>query len=87
MQPVGKNNGTVQGHKYFECPPKCGVLVAPSKVSLIAEASEVSAAVGAKNDAAPAAAKNAAPVTEGLVRVTVAKPLGISIMGTAEEGI
>ena len=29
---VGENNGTVDGHGYFNCPPKCGVLVQPQKV-------------------------------------------------------
>eukprot|EP00035_Acanthoeca_spectabilis_P031533 m.14588 g.14588 ORF g.14588 m.14588 type:complete len:334 (+) comp4804_c0_seq1:483-1484(+) len=31
----GNNNGTIKGHTYFECPPKCGVLVAPSKCSKV----------------------------------------------------
>lgn len=31
----GLNNGTVQGHQYFECPPECGVLVVPDKVILL----------------------------------------------------
>lgn len=29
---MGNNNGTVNGHKYFECAPEKGVLVIPSKV-------------------------------------------------------
>ena len=30
----GKNNGTVQGVKYFDCPPKKGVFVRPKNVKL-----------------------------------------------------
>lgn len=33
-RPVGKNNGTVDGHVYFECGPMHGVLLLPKKVSL-----------------------------------------------------
>jgi len=33
--PLGRNNGTVKGHTYFSCPPKCGVLVLPVKVVAI----------------------------------------------------
>ena len=29
---AGNNNGTVNGHKYFECAPKKGVLVVPAKI-------------------------------------------------------
>ena len=32
---IGRNNGTVRGHKYFECEDKKGVLVAPHKVSKV----------------------------------------------------
>lgn len=38
---LGKNNGTVGGHKYFECDDDCGVLVNPDKVSLIEELEEM----------------------------------------------
>ena len=31
---IGKNNGTVGGHQYFDCKENYGVLVAPGKVSL-----------------------------------------------------
>jgi hypothetical protein len=36
---IGRNNGTVKGHKYFECQELHGVLVAPYKVSLVKELS------------------------------------------------
>ena len=36
---VGRNNGTVNGHKYFVCEEMHGVLVVPYKVSLINELS------------------------------------------------
>lgn len=29
---VGRNAGTIKGHAYFSCPPKCGVLVLRSKI-------------------------------------------------------
>lgn len=29
---LGKNNGTVQGHAYFDCPPNCGIFVKTSNV-------------------------------------------------------
>ncbi len=32
---IGKNNGTVRDHKYFECDANKGVLTAPRKVSLV----------------------------------------------------
>lgn len=34
---IGRNNGTVGGHQYFECAANCGVLVAPGKVDLADE--------------------------------------------------
>ena len=33
-EPLGRNNGTVGGHKYFSCKDSHGVLVAPRKVTL-----------------------------------------------------
>ena len=33
--PVGRNNGTIGGHKYFDCEDKKGILVAPYKVKII----------------------------------------------------
>eukprot|EP00040_Diaphanoeca_grandis_P014143 m.71573 g.71573 ORF g.71573 m.71573 type:complete len:701 (-) comp24365_c3_seq1:23-2125(-) len=35
--PVGKNSGTIKGHKYFDCKKKCGVLCNPAKVSFVAD--------------------------------------------------
>ena len=32
---IGRNNGTVKGHKYFECDEGYGVLVVPYKVHLV----------------------------------------------------
>ena len=37
--PVGKNDGTIKGNKYFTCEPKHGVYVVPKKVSVITESS------------------------------------------------
>jgi hypothetical protein len=34
-EPLGKHNGTSKGHTYFKCPKKCGLLVAPGKVTLV----------------------------------------------------
>ena len=33
--PLGKNNGTIKKHKYFECRPKHGLLVDPKLVTLV----------------------------------------------------
>lgn len=36
-EPVGRNNGTIEGVKYFTCDTNCGVLCIPSKVTFIDE--------------------------------------------------
>jgi len=46
-EPEGKNDGTVQGEKYFSCKPKHGIFVRPPQVTLIAEAEEESPAPSA----------------------------------------
>ena len=33
-KPVGKNNGTVKGNKYFDASEKCGLFVRPSACKL-----------------------------------------------------
>ena len=33
--PEGKNNGTVKGQVYFECPASCGLLAVPKKVHVL----------------------------------------------------
>ena len=35
-EPLGKTKGKFQGHEYFKCAAKCGVLVPPKKVSAAA---------------------------------------------------
>eukprot|EP00035_Acanthoeca_spectabilis_P026370 m.462394 g.462394 ORF g.462394 m.462394 type:complete len:160 (+) comp22639_c0_seq1:77-556(+) len=37
--PCGNTNGIVQGHKYFQCMPECGVLTIPSRVDPIKKSS------------------------------------------------
>ncbi|KAH9471643.1 hypothetical protein MJO28_017625 [Puccinia striiformis f. sp. tritici] len=33
-EPRGKNNGSVDGHPYFECPPNRGIFIQPDRVTL-----------------------------------------------------
>jgi tubulin-folding cofactor B len=33
-EPVGKNDGSVKGHKFFECPPKYGGFLRPDKLQV-----------------------------------------------------
>ena len=33
-EPTGKNDGTVNGEKYFECKPQCGVFVRSERVEV-----------------------------------------------------
>jgi dynactin 1 len=36
-EPVGKNDGTVQGLKYFTCKPNHGMFLRPSQVKVVSE--------------------------------------------------
>ena len=33
-EPIGKNNGTIKGQKYFECLPKYGGMVRPNNLKV-----------------------------------------------------
>jgi hypothetical protein len=76
------NNGTVGGHKYFTCRPKCGLLVAPGKISIPQEPG-----LYVNVDNAPTAKKN--PVFDGGDDATdaaaAADDLTVMPMSTAGE--
>jgi len=36
-EPAGKNDGTVQGVKYFTCKPNHGMFIRPSQVKIVSE--------------------------------------------------
>ena len=38
-EPAGKNDGTVQGVKYFTCKPNYGMFLRPSQVKVVSEPS------------------------------------------------
>ena len=59
--PYGKNNGTVQGIKYFTCQPNHGVFIKPSQVTIVS------------NEAEPKLAAAAVPAQEA--RSTITPPL------------
>ncbi|ELU18914.1 hypothetical protein CAPTEDRAFT_180238 [Capitella teleta] len=39
-RPVGKNDGSVNGHRYFECRAKCGVFAPPTRVQRLPDMDE-----------------------------------------------
>ena len=60
-KPVGKNNGTVGGHRYFECAPNHGVLAIPGKVKKIPKPASSAKKKSAKKKAAGSEADAAVP--------------------------
>lgn len=86
--PVGKNDGSIKGHRYFECAPKCGILCSPKKVTLLEEG----AAPPAPKQAADAPQQNveAAPEKKKYYSITLQRPmsggLGMSIAHRAGYG-
>jgi dynactin 1 len=59
--PHGKNNGTVQGIKYFTCPPNHGVFVKPSQVNVVQERESVPTPPPARAAPSPAPAPATPP--------------------------
>merc|ERR1711935_59618 len=47
-EPVGKNNGTVKGHFYFQCPKKCGILTIASKLTTVTGSSSFASKMDAE---------------------------------------
>jgi hypothetical protein len=48
---IGRNDGTVQGHRYFTCKPKCGVFVRPS--NCVRSSSVPSASASSRSSVTP----------------------------------
>ncbi|KAJ1679840.1 hypothetical protein EV182_001225, partial [Spiromyces aspiralis] len=85
----GKNDGTVAGKKYFECPPNTGIFIAPSKLSPERQALPGDD-IGGDAGAAPIAEAAATPSAEGGSRsigsVLAANPPATPVTKTQQFG-
>ena len=82
----GKNDGTIKGVTYFVCEKGHGTLVQTKKVTKGAESTGGAPAGGAAEEPKKAS-KKASKESDGNVTVTIAKPLGLSLDGNAEDGV
>ncbi|CAH7681374.1 expressed protein [Phakopsora pachyrhizi] len=72
--PNGKNDGSVNGKRYFTCRSSCGMFVRPSQVSLLQSAKSARPSIGASRFQTPARSSTDTSITSVKAQGTAVKP-------------